>query len=72
MKYSIVKSLAIMMPVFFIAGCSSKESAAPAPQVIKVQPAAAQAAPAPTPPQSQVHIEGSEGGFKVKIETKSK
>jgi hypothetical protein len=65
MKSSIVKSLAIMIPVFFIAGCSSKESAAPAPKVIKVQPAAAK--PAPTPSQPKVQIEGSKDGFKVKI-----
>jgi uncharacterized lipoprotein YbaY len=72
MKSSIAKSFAIMLPVLFLAGCSSKEAAAPAPQVIKVQPVAAQPAPAPTSPQSHVQLEGSEGGFKVKIDTKSK
>lgn len=66
MKSSIVKSLAIMIPVFFIAGCSSKESAAPAPQVNKVKPAAAK--PAPPPPQPKVQIEGSKDGFKLRIE----
>jgi PBP1b-binding outer membrane lipoprotein LpoB len=66
MKSSIVKSLAIMIPVFFTAGCSSKESAAPAPKVNKAQPAAAQ--PAPTPPQPKVQLEGSKDGFKVRIE----
>ena len=70
MKSSIAKSLAILIPVFFIAGCSSKD--APAPQVIKVQPAAAAPAAAPTPPQNNVQLEGSEDGFKVKIESNSK
>lgn len=66
MKSLIVKSLAIIIPVFFAAGCSGKDSAAPAPQIIKVQPAAAKPAPAPTPPK--VQLEGSKDGFKVRIE----
>jgi hypothetical protein len=68
MKSSIVKSLAILIPVFIIAGCSTKEAAAPPAQVIKVQPAAAQPAPAPKAPQNNVEIEGSKEGFKVKID----